>query len=110
VYAAEFKKGTDANHVINPTQPERKLASDTRWDADVKKIKDMFQGPCVDHFVLSEACTKLINTNTGAVAPDTIEESLCSALVFVSSLAAETPKSFCVPLSKSNVKTMKEMH
>ena len=46
----------------------------------MKKLKDMFTGPFVDPFDLSEASPKLINIATGAVASDDVQESLCHAL------------------------------
>ena len=119
MYATEFKKGTDTN-ISDDKQPAqtKAKASDTRWNSDVKKIRDMLQGPCVDPFDITEAPTKLINIAKGAVAPDAIEKSLCCALdkgttmadKFVSNLASDNPKSFYAPIPRSNIKTMKEMN
>ena len=119
LYAAEFKKGTDTNIPDDKQLAQTKAkASDTRWNSDVKKIRDMLQGPCVDPFDITEAPTKLINIATGAVAPAAIEKSLCCALdkgttmadKFVSNLASDNLKSFYAPIPRSNIKTMKEMN
>lgn len=119
-YAAVFKSNTRPA-ISDEERPKQSKprASHNRWNADVKKLRDMFTGPFIDPFNLEEASPKLMNIATGAVASDAIKESLCGALhkgeimvdTFVAQrLVSATPKSLFDPITRSKVKTMTEMH
>ena len=75
LYAANFKKSTDTDiSEDNQTELSTTTSSDTRWNFDVKRIRDLLQGPYVDPFDISEVPAKLINIATGAIAPEAIEK------------------------------------
>jgi hypothetical protein len=61
-------------------QPPQK-ATQKRWNTDVKRMMQMFDGACIDPFKLfADLSSRLVNFATGAIAPPAIENSMGIAL------------------------------
>ena len=98
-------------------------AAQKRYDSDIKKMTQMFDGRFIDPFDLSDPSTHLTNFATGVVTSSSIQNSLLDALDkgnemaktlmkerFIKVEGQEKPrKSFYDPLPKPNVKTMADM-
>ena len=124
-YSTNFKETLDQNQTSPASKVQMNIspAAIRRWNRDVKKMKDMFEGTFVGPFNLVEPPNYLINFATGCVASQEVEDSLTGALDKGSLMASQfvserliphkdgdrPSKSFYDSLPRSNVKTMADM-
>ena len=95
-----------------PTHHSYSNATQKRFDADVKKLIQTFDGRFIDPFDLRDPTIHITNFATGVVTSGAVGESLLGALEKgkMKLDGQEKPqKSFYNPLPKANVKTMTNM-
>ena len=98
-------------------------AAQKRYDSDIKKMVQMFDGRFIDPFDLIDPATHLTNFATGVISSSSVQDSLLDALDKGSEMAHsfmkerfiklggqnKPQKSFYDPLPKANIKTMADM-
>lgn len=127
-YSTRFLEGIcQASQKDQEKKPQHHGSGDAakkRWNADVQKMVQMFDGAYIDFFELAgDSSTHLVNFATGAVAPKEVEENLVGALSKGATMAktfigdrlilaegSDVPKkSLYDAIPRSRIKTMTDM-
>lgn len=123
-YAATFKIQMSASSHPVKTHHLSTKAEKKRWDSDVMKMCNMFDGSYIDPFSIATAPAQLVNFATGVIANKEVEQSMLMALDKGEELAQKfisdrlvpaqdggaPSKSFYAPLPRSGIKTMADLN